>query len=198
MWHPTVLLFDLGGVLVENTGFEHLNDLLSAPMQAEELKSRWLASAAVRSFEAGACSAGIFADEMVAEWQLPVSPGAFLEAFASWPKGLYPGAEELLSHLRGRYTLACLSNSNAVHWERFDGFGDYFQIALSSHVIGEVKPDAVCFSKALQECNARASEVAFFDDSLINVAAARAIGIQSFHVNGLTELRNTLVEKGWL
>jgi glucose-1-phosphatase len=198
MQHPTVLLFDLGGVLVENVGFERLNALLPRPMPVEELKTRWLASTAVRSFEVGSCSASVFAGELVAEWQLSLSPEAFLDAFASWPKGLYPGAAELLSQLRGRFTLACLSNSNAVHWQRFGGFREYFQISLSSHVLGQVKPDAACFTRALQECNVNASAVAFFDDSLTNVAAARALGMRAFHVNGLVEVQRTLAAEGWL
>jgi hypothetical protein len=37
---PTVLLFDLGGVVVENAGFDRLNALLPAPMAVEELKTR--------------------------------------------------------------------------------------------------------------------------------------------------------------
>ena len=47
---PDVLLFDLGGVLVENVGFERLNALLPATLPIEELKTRWLASTAVRTF----------------------------------------------------------------------------------------------------------------------------------------------------
>jgi glucose-1-phosphatase len=194
---PTVLLFDLGGVVVENAGFDRLNALLPTPMAVEELKTRWLASPAVRMFEVGSCSASEFAREVVAEWKLPLSPAAFLEAFASWPKGLYPGAAELLASLRERYTVACLSNSNEVHWQRFGGFKEHFQISLSSHLLGELKPDAACFTRALQECKVVASAVAFFDDSMTNVAAARVLGLRAFHVNGLEELRLTLAAEGW-
>jgi glucose-1-phosphatase len=198
MQRPAVLLFDLGGVLVENVGFERLNALLPRPLPLEELKTRWLASSAVRSFEVGACSSNSFASELVEEWQLTLSPSAFIEAFASWPKGLYPGASELLSQLRGRYALACLSNSNSIHWERFASFHEQFDISLSSHLLGELKPDPACFARALRECNAEASCVAFFDDSLTNVTAARSLGMKAFHVNGLQEARCALSTEGWL
>ena len=56
--HPSVLLFDLGGVLIENVGFERFNALLSSPIPLEELKTQWLASPAVRSFETGRCKIG--------------------------------------------------------------------------------------------------------------------------------------------
>lgn len=195
---PDVLLFDLGGVLVENVGFDRLNALLPAPLPVEELKTRWLTSTAVRAFETGACSVDRFAATLVEEWEIAVAPHEFIAAFASWPKGFYPGADELLSRLRKRYTLACLSNSNPIHWERFAGFHEHFDIRLSSHLLGEVKPDKACFERALQECQARPSQVAFFDDSLVNVTSARTLGIRAFHVNGLEELGVALDAEGWL
>jgi len=41
-------------------------------------------------------------------------------------------------------------------------------------------------------------QVAFYDDSFANVAAARTLGIRAFHVNGLDELRSALDAEGWL
>ncbi len=195
---PTVLLFDLGGVLVENVGFERFNALLPSPIPSEELKTQWLASSSVRSFETGKCPPEIFARNVVSDWQLPLSPSAFLEAFTYWPRGLYAGARELIAALRKRYVVACLSNSNAIHWQRFNGFREHFDFSLSSHLLGEVKPDPQCFRRALQECNTTAGEVAFFDDSLTNVSAARSLGIEAFHVNGLSEVRHALAEREWL
>ncbi len=198
LMQPAVLLFDLGGVLVENVGFERFNALLPSPIPTEELKTQWLESPAVRSFEVGNCTPEVFALNVVAQWQLPLSPAAFLEAFTYWPKGLYAGASELLATLRARYVVACLSNSNEIHWQRFNGFREHFDVSLSSHLLGEVKPDPECFTRALQECNTGSGEVAFFDDSLINVTGARALGIEAFHVNGLSEVRHALAAKGWL
>jgi glucose-1-phosphatase len=198
MKQPTVLLFDLGGVLVENVGFERFNALLTSSIPLEELKTQWLESPAVRAFETGKCTPESFARDVVANWRLPLSPEEFLEAFTYWPKGLYAGASEVLAVLRERFVVACLSNSNAIHWQRFDGLLEHFDYSLSSHLLGEVKPDSMCFARALQECNTSVGEVAFFDDSITNVAGARALGIKSFHVNGFSELRLTLAENGWL
>jgi putative hydrolase of the HAD superfamily len=195
---PAVLLFDLGGVLLENVGFERFNALLASPIPSEELKAQWLASPAVRSFETGSCTAEVFARNVVSDWRLPLSPTAFLEAFTYWPKGLYAGASELLAALRNRYVVACLSNSNHIHWQRFNGFREHFDFSLSSHLLGEVKPDPQCFRRALRECNTSAGEVAFFDDALVNVTAARSLGIKAFHANGLAEVRHTLEQRGWL
>jgi len=195
---PAVLLFDLGGVLVENVGFERMNALLPTPILEEELKTLWLGSPAVRAFETGLCSPEAFAAGVVAEYRLQISAETFLEAFTGWPRGLYPGAEELLARLRLRYKVACLSNSNAMHWQRFGGFVDHFHVSLSSHLLGVVKPDAGCFAEALRHCNVDAADAAFFDDSYVNVEAARRFGLRAFHVNGLEEVRSALLAQGWL
>ncbi|MBK7792074.1 MAG: hypothetical protein IPJ62_05830 [Betaproteobacteria bacterium] len=56
---------------------------------------------------------------MVREFALPVTPADFLAAFAHWPRSLYPGVPELLAALAPRYRLASVSNTNALHWDRF-------------------------------------------------------------------------------
>ena len=198
MLRPTVLLFDLGGVLVESALFERLHAHLPVPLSINELKIKWLESNAVRSFEKGTCSPSVFASTLVKEWQLSLTPDEFIESFASWPKGFYPGVAAFLSSLRRQYKLACLSNSNAIHWERFGGFQEHFDISLSSHLLAEVKPDAACFALALLRCEAEPEAVAFFDDSYESVVAARAFGMQAFHVNGFTEVRRVFEAEGWL
>jgi putative hydrolase of the HAD superfamily len=198
MSRPELLLFDLGGVLIDNVAFERLSATPGIGLDPTEIKSKWLASSTVRSFELGAISAEAFARAFVEEWSLPVEPELFLADFAGWPKGFYPGVPELLRNLRQLFRVACLSNSNAVHWQWFGSLGDHFDVALSSHLLGEIKPDALCFERALQECRATPESVAFFDDSLENVLAARSLGLQAFHVCGLAEVNRALLQSGWL
>ncbi len=188
MSRPRVLLFDLGGVLVETSGFDRLNELLANSIGLDDLREKWLTSPTVRRFELGKSSPEEFAQAFVAEWRLSYEPQVFLAEFASWPKGFYPGVAELLARLRQRYKVVCLSNSNVLHWAQMRSFLDHFHISLSSHVLGVIKPDTDCFARALQECCAPAHAVAFFDDSLANVVSARNLGIQSFHVNGFEQV----------
>lgn len=188
MSRSSVLLFDLGGVLVETSGFDRLNELLAKPIDLRALKDMWLASPAVRRFELGISSPDEFAQTLIVEWRLTCEPQTFLAEFVSWPKGFYPGVAELLAQLRQRYKVVCLSNSNVLHWAQMRSFLDHFHISLSSHLLGVIKPDADCFTRALQECDVPAAAVAFFDDSLANIASARELGIQSFHVNGFEQV----------
>lgn len=182
---PT-LVFDLGGVLLENATFARLAALGTG--SGPELESRWLASPAVRTFERGESSPGAFAAAFVREWALSVSPEEFLAEFATWPSGLYPGASHLLARLRPRHRLACLSNSNAVHWHRFRGFLDAFDIALSSHLLGAVKPDAECFRRALDVLQVAPGDIVYFDDARENVDAASRLGLRAHQVVGFDAL----------
>lgn len=192
MTAPALLLFDLGGVLLENASLARLNPLLPVPMAPAAFKERWLRSPAVRSFEIGAIDAATFADAFVQEWQVPLSREAFLAEFASWPLGFYPGARELLARLRQRYRIACLSNSNEVHWARFGGFVDVFELALSSHEIGAIKPDDEAFLLTLTRCGVAPADVVFFDDTHSNVVAARRLGMRACQVEGMAELEAAL------
>lgn len=190
------LLFDLGGVLVENAGLDRLAQLMPDPVKPDALKQKWLSSPAVRHFELGRSSPKVFAEAFVAEWNIPHSAEEFLVEFASWPKGAYAGTEDLLIRLRRRYRIGCLSNSNPLHWARFGGLLGHFEIALSSHLLGLIKPDRSCFLRALRECKVEARHVAFFDDSISNVEAARDLGMMASHVNGLDDLKLSLEANG--
>ena len=197
MSDPTLFLFDLGGVLVENTTFDRLAALTGLAPGAE-MKQRWLASPSVRGLEMGALTPAEFAARFIDEWQLRCDPLRFLDDFVNWPTGFYPGAAALLARLRRRGRVGCLSNSNALHWGRFRGFTDDFDVALSSHLLGAVKPDRECFERALSACGARAGDVAFFDDSPANVRAALDLGWRALLVDGIGDLENRLAAEGWL
>lgn len=187
-----VLMFDLGGVLVENHGSAKLTAMLPSPLEPEEVWRRWLGSPSVRSFERGRISPEQFASAFVEEWQIGMEPSAFLQAFAMWPQGLYDGVEELLRHLKDPHRLACLSNTNVIHWQRFPQLHALFDSCFLSHEIGLVKPDRAAFEYALEHLKVRAEDVYFFDDLLFNVSAARELGIKAFHVESFSEIEPIL------
>jgi len=193
---PSWLLFDLGGVLVESLVFEHLNRLLPKPLAPLEIKERWLCSPSVRGFERGEISAAEFGERFIAEWELDCSPETFLEAFASWPRDFFPGVKEAILDWRKSYKVACLSNSNPLHWKRFDDLDEIFDVALFSHLLGEIKPDRAIFLRALHECDVRASEIVFFADSPAHVRSAQRLGITAFCVDGFQSVQNVLRSEG--
>lgn len=181
-----VVLFDLGGVLVELDG----PPLPAGRAGAEEgaaVWARWLSCEAVRRFESGRIDARAFAEEIVRELSLELSPAAFLSRFESWPRGLYPGALDLLRALRGRLRVGCLTNCNALHWPRFlgeMGLGEALDHCFSSHELGALKPDREIFERVIAALGCPAERVFFLDDNEPNVKAARAVGLRAERVRG--------------
>jgi HAD superfamily hydrolase (TIGR01509 family) len=189
-----VLMFDLGGVLVMNDMFEELPKLTNDDLDENALKDKWLRSPAARDFELGTCSPEKFAASMVEEFQLTSTPNEFLNAFSGWPKGFYSGAEELLSNLRAQYSTACLSNSNALHWTT--EVTSHFDYSYSSHLLNRIKPDVEVFDFVTSDIGREASEIAFFDDSQLNVDAAQAYGWEAHLTVGYQELTRVLRKLG--
>ncbi len=198
---PQLLLFDLGGVVIDFSGVRDLPPLMRHPVSETEVGQRWASCPIVRAFETGQITTGQFSERFVKEWDLSLSPVAFLEEFRTWVRGFLPGALTLLASLKGKYRLACLSNSNRIHWEdnarRFE-LDVIFEKAISSHQLGCLKPDPEIYRCAISLLNVKPDEVLFFDDSAANVAGAAQVGIPAFQISGVDELRSCLQELGLL
>ncbi len=193
-----IVLFDLGGVLIELSNSQTMGRFLGDHPE-EEVWRRWLGCPWVRRFERGHCSADDFARGMVESWSMAATPEVFLEAFIRWPRGLMPGARELADAARSRITIGCLSNTNALHAERHaseEAVYDLFDHRFLSHEIGLVKPDREVYDHVLAELGCPAANVLFFDDNQINVDGARAAGLRAERVRGLAEVRSALAHHG--
>jgi putative hydrolase of the HAD superfamily len=189
-----VVLFDLGGVLIELSGEEVFAQWMGG-VSRDELWRRWLTSPAVREFETGRRSAAAFAQGVVDEFALAVTPDEFLAAFAAWPRGFFDGASSLLRETRGRTRVGCLSNSNALHWERFRRELDiesHFDVSFASHRLGALKPDREVFEHVVTELRCPADTVLLLDDNALNVDGARAAGLRAELVRGVDAARAAL------
>src|SRR5580658_3969494 len=198
-----VVLFDVGGVLVELGGIDALLGWLGAQTTAEELWKVWLRSPAVRAFERGQIEPLAFADEILAELRLGIAPQTFLDSFAGWPTRIYPGALELVASIPAIYQWALLSNSNILHWPRImQGLGLSTRFAqhrsFSSHLTGRIKPDPEAFEHVLDTLGCKPPEVLFLDDNMLNVEAALLLGMQARRVRGVEESRQALEQAGIL
>ena len=197
MTERSVLLFDIGTVLVDVATPDHIERFYLSHMPAGRFRDMRSDPQLLAEFQLGKISAGEFADAFVSKSKLKISSSDFLNEFESWTKRLYPGAADLLNSLRPRYRLAALSNSNEVHWRRNNdviGVAALFERAFSSHEIGLSKPDPKAYEYALSELGVPAGETIFFDDVEENVAAARDLGIDAHQVKGLEQLRSTIVK----
>jgi len=193
-----LVLFDLGGVLIEPGGVGPMREL-SGIGSDEELWARWLGCPWVQAFESGRCSTKEFAVGVVADWGLAVSPAAFLDEFATWPQGPYPGAAALVARVRKEVPVGFLSNMNAFQWEAH--YEDMpitgaFDFRFLSFELGFVKPDPQVFEAVARRLPSAPGRVLFLDDNAVNVEAGTAAGFVSRHVRGIDETNRALVEAG--
>ncbi|MCE9619323.1 MAG: HAD-IA family hydrolase [Planctomycetes bacterium] len=93
--------------------------------------------------------------------------------------GAEPGAEQLLAELKRRgLATACLSNTNATHWEQMQSIPafDAIEHRHASHLFQLEKPDEAIFRAFERATQARAASILYFDDLEENVAAAKRAG----------------------
>jgi putative hydrolase of the HAD superfamily len=196
-----VLLFDLGGVLVEYSGVRDLASLLPNHPSEQDVRTRWSRCQPTEAYCLGHLSRRQFGERFVGDWGLTLSPEAFLDEFRSWPRRLFHGTTELLTGLRSRYRIAVLSNSNELHWERIMddlGVSALCDVAISSHHVHLAKPDPRIFLTTLERLDVPPETVMFFDDAIANVEAARTLGMRACHANGVDEVRAHLTTAGLL
>ena len=197
-----LLIFDLGGVLLEYSGIRDIHGVLSEQLTLERTRQLMQATSEIwSSFETGMLTPEEFGERFEAHWPLGVPRGVFLREFESWSRALYPGAAELLEELRAAYRLAALSNTNALHWRRNRevlGIPQLFERAFASHEVGLRKPAPEVYEHVLAEMGVRAADATFFDDVETNVEAARRLGMRAYRVEGVEALRACLRENGYL
>jgi len=196
-----VVLFDIGGVLVEPSGVATMLGWMRNNVSAEQLWRMWLTSSCVRAFETGRMSPEEFADDVIAEFGLPVPRDAFLEEMTRWSVTLFPGAIELVEQIPPRYVRATLRNTNVIQWKylmRNEGLTRAFPHHFASHLLGKIKPDAEAFQHVTDALRCEPNEVMFLDDNDINVVAAESIGMQAVRVRGIAEAKRALVVCGVL
>lgn len=195
-----MVLFDLGGVLVELQGVSEMRELTSLTTD-EELWRDWLACPWVRAFESGACSPDEFARGVVDTWGLPISAEDYLKRFEAWPTGPLVGAEELVAEVIGMVPAGCFSNTNFLHWDAcFSRWPlvELFERRFLSFELGLLKPDVEAFEKVATLVGRSPGQVLFLDDNQLNVDGAREAGFWAERVRGPGEARSALVAAGVL
>ncbi|MBN2411783.1 HAD family phosphatase [candidate division KSB1 bacterium] len=196
-----LILFDLGGVLVEFTGIDPLIALSRNTLTKDTARRFWLESPWVNKLETGRCSTEEFAAGIITELKLSLTIDEFIREFVSWEKGPYPGALELLDSLNSYFKLACLTNNNEIHWRTLN---DICQIQKKffrcyvSYIMGMMKPDKIVFEYVLNDMKLKGEQVLFFDDNPENVNAARSLNIDAYCVKGVSDVIKVLKEKNIL
>lgn len=192
------IVFDMGGVLIENSGFIKMFDWMeNCRMDLNELFKMWLFSPSVRSFEGGQISPEVFGEQIVKEFSLKITPEQFISEFGHFVKGFFPGVEDLLIKLSNKYPLSILSNTNEIHWNMVlqqSNIDKYIKRSFLSYQIGKLKPDRSMFLYVVNELGCQPSDIIFFDDSQTNVDAAKEVGIAGVYVKDFNVLHKEAIK----
>jgi pyrimidine 5'-nucleotidase len=144
-----------------------------------------------------------------------VDPDDFLKFVHNIPLGGYLRRDPELDRMLGR--LQCrkiiFTNADAQHARRVLsrlGVTRHFESIIDIHVLEFVnKPDRRSYFKALEFASARPEDCILIEDSMVNIAAARKLGITTvlvggdagndgadFHIERITDLEN-IADLGW-
>jgi putative hydrolase of the HAD superfamily len=206
-----LVCFDLGRVLVricEGWRDAHAHaGLPGVAPDTNEPRVREGLGAVIHAFEVGALTADEFATRSGAV--LGTSAASVHRVLDAWLRGTTRGATTLLDDLltRGHRT-ACLSNTNARHWELMSRWGadeqlwSRLQLRYASHELGLRKPDPAIYAAVEARSGVAPAQIVFFDDLIENVLAARTRGWRAFEVTSredpVAEMRAVLREEGLL
>ena len=185
------IVFDLGGVLVDLDFKAAINGLQEAGFaNVKEQLMAFDRGGIFQKFEVGEITADEFRTAIRENSTVTLTDE---EVDGLWNAMLLEIPREkleLILHLRGKYMVYLLSNTNSIHWDyvcknafNYRGFRveDYFEETFLSYEMHLAKPDKAIFEKVLSDANLLAEETLFIDDSEANCKAAQEVGIHAHH-----------------
>lgn len=103
-----------------------------------------------------------------------------------------PHRVRFLEDLKARHRTFLLSNTNIIHYHRYQNqfcetygyasMDDLFEKAYYSYRLNLYKPDPAIFEFVLKDSGLKAEETLFVDDNPDNIKAAEKLGIQVIHL----------------
>jgi 2-haloacid dehalogenase len=198
----TVVVFDLGGVLIDWDPRYLYRQLFD---DADEMES-FLAEVTTAEWNAHQDAGRPWVEAIEILVAQHRERRELIEAFHQrWPEmlaGEVPGTVDVLADLRATgVRLAALSNWSAemfpVARERFE-FLAWFEGIVISGDVGVNKPDPRIFLHLVKQFEIEPAAALFIDDSPANIDAATALGFRAIQFTGATRLRRDLVRFGLL
>lgn len=183
------LIFDLGGVLVDVDFGRAIAAWARAsgqPLEALRRRPLLQLSPAFQAHERGEIPDAAYFAALREAFGLALDDEAMASGWNAIIGGPVPGMATLVRDLAARLPLYVFSNTNAAHVEYFKPRHQEllapFRDVICSCEIGHRKPEREAFEKVAARIGAAPGRIGFFDDNPENVASARALGMQAFHV----------------
>ncbi|MCB9846832.1 MAG: HAD-IA family hydrolase [Phycisphaeraceae bacterium] len=201
-----VVCFDLGGVVVRICNSWEQGcaaaglDVRSGPVTPDSIDEK---TRIVHALTTGAIDGPAFFRTLSEGVGGLYSPQEFERVHRAWILGEYEGVRDIITRLRDlpSATVACLSNTNHVHWDQLMGLDgdrypafDALERRHASHLLRCAKPDERIYRAFEREIGARGAEVLFFDDKRENIDTAQAIGWRARRIDPGVETAPQIAE----
>jgi len=195
---PTLIIFDLGRVLVDFDFHKVVRALRRyTTLTEKEIAHYFRHTATWDAFERGTITPEAFFRGLTRGIRLR---RLTLAQFTPLWNDIFTVKEDTLAivrELRGRYRLAMLSNVNVMHWdhlwERHD-FMKWFDPPIASYAVGQRKPETDIYHTVLHRANVPPSRAIFIDDVEAHITAARRLGIRAHLFINAGQLRRDLAD----
>lgn len=187
------IIFDLGGIFLDihyqltKEGFINLGI-----KNFDELFTQHHANSLFEDLETGKISEREFYNRLRVDAGLRLTDEAIKMAWNALLGDFPLERLEWLKNIKTKYNVYLFSNTNQIHYDAFmkiyeantgkADFNDYFIKAYYSHYLGLRKPYPESFQFILNEQNLKPEETLFIDDTIKNIEAADALGMQTIHL----------------
>ena len=196
-----IVVFDLGGVLIDWNPRHLYRKLIDDPVAMEE----FLATVCTPAWNEQQDAGRPFAEAVALLCRRFPRKSALITAyFERWGEmlgGAHDGSVEILRRLKSAgLPLYAVTNWSAetfpIAQARFD-FLDWFDGIVVSGEVGVIKPDHRIFEILCERHSFQADEAVFIDDSAKNIAAAREFGMHAIKFTDSASLARDLIDLGY-
>jgi glucose-1-phosphatase len=185
------IIFDFGGVILNldfNQSFEAFKAL--GIENFDEMYSMAVQSELFNQLETGSIEPDIFVENLKS--QLPEGTTK-LQIVDAWNAMLLDIPEqriEMLLQLKSKYRTFLLSNTNAIHYDKYvdelhklhghDSFASLFEKDYFSHTLGIKKPGREIYDYVIEKHGLAPDETLFIDDTEKNLKGAKESGLRTY------------------
>jgi glucose-1-phosphatase len=192
-----VLLFDLGGVILE-VSFARVLETWGAHagIDGTVLQTRFKLDTYYEQHECGELTSARYFATLRESLGIHLTDEQFEAGWNAIALGEVSGIKSLLLRARKDFPLYAFSNTNFTHLsyisQHYVDVLSVFTKLFTSCELGKRKPTREAFEMVTKEIGVHPHEILFFDDLLENVEGARAAGLQAVHVQNVEDTKKAV------